>query len=433
MTSFRADRWRPTVALAVALGTAAVCLVIGVVGRRADLVAVAVPFVLGIVVPLLGARVGGRDDLELRVPDAAIWEGDLAQAQAVVGGDTVLDLAQVAVEHDPGVAVEAPGTLQCVLPRPDVPAVVELPVRALHWGRPVLGPVTVTLTAAHGQLRRDGRVVRSVALTVVPLRSVFEATDVVPRASGLVGAHRSRQPGSGTDLHTIRPFLPGDRLRRITWPVSLRTGTLHVTTTTEDRDTDVQLVVDAPHEIGDPFGPEGTSLDITVRAAASIAEHYLHQGDRVGLIELGSPRRPVRLGAGRRQMMPIVAGLLGAGTSTLHPDVGSVTRRLHEIPPRALVLVFSTLLDEQIEHHLATLAQAGHALLVIDALPSRTPVPRDNDWTPLAWRLALIRRDTLRDRLAEFGVPVVPWRGAGSLDQVLLRLSRAAAVPRRAR
>lgn len=432
MTTFRAERWRPSVALSAALGTTMICLAIAVLRRRPDLIVLAVAFAAAAAVPLLRAKLGAHDKLTLSVPTRGVWEGDLAHGAVTVECDSALDLAQVAIEHDGRIEIEPPGTLQCVLPAPGLPARITLPIRARHWGVAAVGPVTVTLTAAHGMLRREGRVQRTAAVTVLPLRGVFDATDVVPNAAGLVGAHRSRQSGSGTDLHAVRPFIPGDRLRRITWPVSLRTGALHVATTTEDRETEVQLVVDSGIDVGNPASDVGTSLDITVRAVASVAEHYLRQGDRVGLIDLGTLRRPVRLGSGRRHMLHLLAILLSMGT-TVRPDSERVARQLRDVPPRALVMVFSTLLDETISQQLAGLAQTGHPVLVIDTLPPQAKVPLETDWTALAWRLALIRRATLRERLTEFGVPVVAWHGAGSLDQVLLGLSRAAAMPRRSR
>jgi len=43
------------------------------------------------------------------------------------------------------------------------------------------------------------------------------------------------------------------------------------------------------------------------------------------------------------------------------------------------------------------------------------------------WRL---QRATRLHRLAELGVPIVPWRGEGSLDLVLRDLARAGSAPR---
>jgi uncharacterized protein (DUF58 family) len=430
------DRWRPTFAVTGAVGVVAGSLILAVLLRRADLVVVATPVLVGAVAGLLRTPPGGSATVRLHVPDTAVWEDDLADASIVVGTDSRVDLARVAVVHDFGVRVEPPGTLQCVLPRPDEPARTALPLRALRWGRHLVGPAALSLTAAHGLLRRDCTPSRTEVLTVLPLRAVFDATDSVPNAAGLVGTHRSRMPGSGTDLLSIRPFAPGDRLRRITWPVSLRTRQLHVTTTTDDRDTDVYLIVDTGADVGDRERPPGTSLDITVRSAASVAEHYLRQGDRVGLLDLGSPRRPVRPGAGRRHLLHVFDVLLGSAAMT-RLDPGRVTRQLREVPPRALVMVFSTLLDDWIAMPLAQLAKGGHSLLVVDTLPpgASGPAigPSTSEWAPLAWRLALLNRDDLRHRLAELGIPVVAWQGAGSLDHVLRGLSRAAAAPRRRR
>lgn len=60
---------------------------------------------------------------------------------------------------------------------------------------------------------------------------------MVPRAEGLIGGHPSHRPGEGSDVAGVRPFVLGDRLRRINWRVTGRTGTLHVTSTYADRDT----------------------------------------------------------------------------------------------------------------------------------------------------------------------------------------------------
>jgi hypothetical protein len=70
---------------------------------------------------------------------------------------------------------------------------------------------------------------------------------------------------------------------------------------------------------------------------------------------------------------------------------------------------------------------------VIDTLDAATGTPSTGNPSPPAWRLALLGRDTLRQSLIELGVPVVAWRGARSLDEVLLGLSRATSTSRRAR
>jgi uncharacterized protein (DUF58 family) len=94
----------------------------------------------------------------------------------------------------------------------------------------------------------------------------------------------------------------------------MRTGNLHVTATYSDRDTEVVLVLDTSVEIGISAGIGGSSsnLDTGVRAAASIADHYLRGGDRVGLINVGRPGQPVWLRSGREHLFRVMEGLLQA-------------------------------------------------------------------------------------------------------------------------
>ena len=135
------------------------------------------------------------------------------------------------------------------------------------------------------------------------------------RTPGLVGVNRSPRQGTGTEFASIRPFQPGDRLRRIHWPQSLRTGVLHVTSTWADHDRHVVLLIDALNDVGESGGIDGraSSLDISMRAAGAIAEHYIGTGDRVALVVIGArgvqrlppasgtPSAPVARGHGHRR------------------------------------------------------------------------------------------------------------------------------------
>src|SRR4029453_17445233 len=129
-------------------------------------------------------------------------------------------------------------------------------------------------------------------LTTLPLPAVFDNRASVPNPQGIVGSHHSRRQGDGVEFATIRPFAVGDRLRRIHWPVSLRTGELHVSASLVDVDTQVVLVIDASNDVGErgPYDGPASSLDRSVRAAGALAEHFLRRGDRVGLRTSGSSR-----------------------------------------------------------------------------------------------------------------------------------------------
>src|SRR6185312_1797805 len=152
----------------------------------------------------------------------------------------------------------------------------------------------LSVSGAFGGYRWAPDVVGSRPVTTVPLPDTFSARVPVPRPDGLVGQNRSHHPGDGGEFADIRRFRFGDRLRRVHWPVSIRTGQLHVTATHADQDSEILLLVDAMNDIGHSEGVQGasSSLDNAVRAAGAIAEHYLRTGDRVGLLVLGARDLP---------------------------------------------------------------------------------------------------------------------------------------------
>jgi uncharacterized protein (DUF58 family) len=272
-------------------------------------------------------------------------------------------------------------------------------------------------------------------VTVWPLRAGFDAVDAVPRAEGLVGPHQSRRFGSGSDIAGVRPFAPGDRLRRINWRVSQREDRLHVTATYSDRDAEVLLCLDSRHDLGDP---PASSLDTAVRAAAAIAEHYLRHGDRVGLLELGrADGRRVPTGNGRAHLIRLLDVLLDArarGRQEGSERPARLTAELPRLAPRrALLIALTPLASDAIFEVLGLLGRNGSALVVVDTMPADVRPDWQGEWTDLAFRLWRLEREASIGRLGALGVPVVPWIGAGSLDAVLLDISQTARAPRLAR
>jgi hypothetical protein len=77
-----------------------------------------------------------------------------------------------------------------------------------------------------------------------------------------------------------------------------------------------------------------------------------------------------------------------------------------------------------------TLARHGIAVVVIDTLPPDVAAEETEVEASLAWRIRLLERDREIRRVEEAGVPVVVWRGPGSLDHVLRDIRRRAAAPR---
>src|SRR5699024_12520605 len=104
---------------------------------------------------------------------------------------------------------------------------------------------------------------------VVPSASIGRSWVSVPSLIGVSGAHVSARRGDGTALSEVREFRPGDRLHRINWRVTSRTGKLHTNATFTEQDTDVLIVTDTIADVQPaPWAPHDapTSLALTIRA-----------------------------------------------------------------------------------------------------------------------------------------------------------------------
>ncbi|MEV0943782.1 DUF58 domain-containing protein [Micromonospora wenchangensis] len=440
--------WSPTWALGRAVLLTGLLLIAAVLLGRVDLVVLATPFALGTAYALR-RRPTAAPQLEITAGDAQLVEGgDLAGAVVVGNPDTVpYDVVVVRTRISPWLSVRRAGFGGIGLDvsraggadRPFVTALsrgtavdLELTGTALRWGRHPIGPAGARAAAADGLLVSRAVLTEPVRMRVYPKTEPFEAVEAMPRAAGLVGAHHSRRPGEGGELAGVRVFGPGDRLRRIDWRVSLRTRQLHVASTLSDRDAEVVVLLDVLAEAGRSGGVAGAAsvLDTTVRAAAAIAEHYLHRGDRVALLEYGPAARRLRPATGRRQYLTVLEWLLDVHAESSPHEPYDQVFGPQVLSADALVVVLTPLLDERSAQMLARLARGGRFVVAVDTLPTDLAPPGDRGWAPVAYRLWRLDRDTMITQLREHGVPVVGWAGAGSLDQVLRDVARLATAPR---
>jgi uncharacterized protein (DUF58 family) len=422
--------WRATAALGRAVVLGSVALVLALVTGSPRLVVLAAPFVVLTALALVH-RPTVRPRLDSRLDHASLAEGHGTTSRLGIADGDDAELVTRVAGRPPYVAVRPAGGQVSRLVRDGVPDVEISPRR---WGRPTLGEENVALFTRwagfrFGPVRVGGRPVR-----VLPTTAPYDSRAEAPQPLGLVGANRSQRPGSGTELAGIRPFQPGDRLRRINWRVSLRTGDLHVVTTRAEEDTGVLLVVDALADDGASGGVDGTasSLDLAVRAASAIAEHHVRRGDRVALRVVGRGHEQVGYGAGARHLRRIRDQLATVRVGPAgDPDSGTLQLG---VTGGAVVVVLSPMLAEQVSTVAATLTRRGVAVLVVDTLPpdAEPEVPEGGDrvLAGLAWRMRRIERSVLLDRLSALGCPVVAWRGPGTLDDVLRRLARRAELPR---
>lgn len=440
-------RWRLTRAHLRAVAVGLPALLVGTLLRRPDVVVLVAPIA---VVALWSVVTRPRAVPELRVAlsHESVREGYATRWRASV--TRVPGLRELAVALPRKAYIDhAPDGPAAVVGVSSAPGLgVDLPCRFARWGPHVIGPAAIAASSDWGAYRWSPERPPERRVAVVPLPRQFTAHGPLPHPDGLVGPDRSHRTGDGSEMADIRPFRSGDKLRRVHWPVSLRTQQLHVTATHADQDAEVAILVDAVEDLGRSEGIAGRSstLDNGVRAAGAIAEYYLGRGERVSLSVLGAvgaPYAPAR--TGRRHLLRLGHLLAGVQPSrgTVTDEKGLLAQLRQRVNPGAVVMVLSPLLSGVVLGHALALSRRGHTVVVIDTLlpglddagraglgELLPPDEAGDEATVLAWRLRLLERDREVLRARESGVPVVPWRGPGTVDTVLRDVGRRRRMPR---
>ncbi len=420
-------RFHPTQALVRSLLAGAGLTWLAVVLGRPDALVLAVPFVVHVAWAVIARPAAVRVEVGPRT--VAVPEGDSVDLVArVVGAPTGAVLAAQWPQVSSSVCDPASGT---VLGTASSRVVTTFEPR--RWGRYEVGPALLACTDASGAWRGWHRV-DPVTVTVRPASSTLEGGSGVSHPIGLVGAHRSRYRGSGSDLADVRAFQPGDRLRRINWRVTSRLGALHVNSMLMERDTDVLIVADTLHDVAPADDDAATGLDATVRAITAISRHYAGFGDRVAVHDLGHRIGDIRPGSGPRQVR-LILGVLSRARRTVPKWLG--VRPVGGVSSGTLVFFCSPLLQPEVTDELVRLRRLGAEVIAVDTLPETVGRFADIDafrrdtFLGEAWLLRRMERDDVLARLRHRGVPVVPWRGTGSLVSVLLAMEATRSAPRR--
>jgi uncharacterized protein (DUF58 family) len=193
------------------------------------------------------------------------------------------------------------------------------------------------------------------------------------RIHGLLpGEYRAHDLGGGTELAQVRPYEPGDDIRRIDWNVTARTTIPHVRVHVPERALTAWLVLDVSPSM--TFGTaDRRKADVAEGVAVAVGHLATQRGNRLGIVTFGGSRdRRIPPAAGRRGRLGL---LLASRNDAVEEGIGATSpgeaiRIANAAAPRGgLVVLVSDFrgpagLAAELRRDLAALAARHHVIAV---------------------------------------------------------------------
>jgi uncharacterized protein (DUF58 family) len=404
-------------------------ILVGLAMFKSEALALALP----LAVYWLAGLAAGRDPPQLKV------DRQLSAARAVSGGHVTVRLTltnlgqrleQVEIEDrlPPGVEVTSgePRRLLAALARGGA---VELTytIRCRH-GLYEFDAVSVIVSDYLSLAPRTVTLSAPTELAVRPEVVRLSPLGLRPRHTGVyAGLIATRQGGTGLTFFGVREYQAGDDLRHINWHASARHAqALFSNEFQQERATDVGVILDVRWRSQALAGTDDF-FEQSVMAAASLAQSFLLDGNRVGVMLYGRSLIDWTFpGYGRPQRERILQALMRARLGAQH-----AFDRLEYLPtrffiPGSQIVYVSPLLKEDMPV-LVQLRARGYAVLVVSADPvafEARQLGEEVAAVKLAARIGRLERNLLLEQLQQAGVRVLDWDVAAPFEQVVRGFAR---------
>ncbi|NLS76724.1 MAG: DUF58 domain-containing protein [Chloroflexi bacterium] len=258
-------------------------------------------------------------------------------------------------------------------------------------------------------------------LLIVPGSQALRHVEIRPqRTHGFAGPIPARQGGPGVEFYGVREYQRGDPLRWINWRASARhPRALFTNEFEQERTADVGLILDG-RQRHDIRRGEQSLLEHSVRATAALAEAFLNDGNRVGLLIYGWFLDWTFPGYGKVQRERILRALARAraSESVVFESLDRLPARF--FPARSQLVLISALCPEDLPF-LTRLRAQGYQLLVVspDPVSFEAGAFAPSREVELAARLARLERRALLGTLRRTGAVVVDWPVDQPLERAL--------------
>jgi uncharacterized protein (DUF58 family) len=388
--------------LPVYAALAASGLVAGLALGRVEPVALAAPFLLALLVPVTARRpeVSARLSLDR---DRAL-EGDEVVATVELEQGESADRVEFLLQLPPDLSAPD-NAARAVLLRPGEERRVDVRLQCDRWGAFAVGPLLIRSRDVLGFRSWEGVAGERQTLRVYPREETLMSLIPALETQVFAGNQVSRQRGEGIEFADLREWQPGDRIRRVNWRATALRGSLWVNEQHPERNTDVVLFLDT---FAEASGRGRHANDRAVRAAATLAHGYLQRKDRVGLVGFGGFLSWLVPSSGLRQLYAIVERLLTSDAAQSYVRQSVDVLPPGTLPPKALVIALTPLVDSRTAAALIDLRGRGYDLIVVEVAPELLPA-ESLESEPLPERLWRLSRDALRWHYRQLGVPLVTW------------------------
>lgn len=233
-----------------------------------------------------------------------------------------------------------------------------------------------------------------------------------------VGFRNIRASGGGGEFEQLREYVRGDPYKDVDWKSTAKRLRPVTRVYQQERSQQVLIALDTGRMMATRLG-DLTRLDHAINAALVLAYVALRQGDRVGLIVFADVVRSfVPPGRGAGQYRKLLEALFGVEAEDTYVDF----RRLVEfiqirVPRRALLVMFSDLLDETharpLAEHAAILRRKHLPVCVTmhdpvaERIAQRAATRPDDVYSRAAAADVIAERESVKAHLRKSGVGLV--------------------------
>lgn len=178
----------------------------------------------------------------------------------------------------------------------------------------------------------------------------------------LSGEHASIFQGRGIDFDDVRPYQPGDDVRRIDWNVTARMRQTYVKRYLEEREITFIIVVDLSAS-GHFSTRTQSKIELAAELAGTLAFSATKNNDRIGLLAFSDKvEKFIPPGKGQEHVMYILRTILFHRPESTGTSIGEALRYLNKIQNRrAMVFLISDFQSDEFQRTL-TITNQRHSL-----------------------------------------------------------------------